>query len=351
MSKTIVLTGGGTCGHIMPNIALLPELRKHFDHIAYIGAQNSQEERIAKQNNLDFYDVRVVKFERNKIWKNFAVPMSLYRGVKEARQLLSTIKPSVIFAKGGYVSLPTALAAKKLNIPVITHESDLTFGLANKVIARNACKIITSHKETKRPNDKYVYIGNPIRRELLDGNKTKLIQKLGIRQNYPTILVFGGSLGAKAINSLTFECIDELTHKYNILHITGNIPDNGTMAIAGYYPIPFTNDISDYYATADLIISRAGASAITEISAVGKRVIYIPLPQGNSRGDQVDNAKKAEKQGAIVLEQSIANKDTFIAAIAKAFSLPPPPKTYSPDVPARIVDVLIKAAKSHTVAP
>lgn len=345
MSKKIILTGGGTCGHIMPNIALLPLLKQHFESISYIGESNSREEKLAKQHDLPFYYTDAIRLERKKFWKNIAIPYVLHNAEQQASTILQLLQPSVVFSKGGYVSIPTCLACKKLGIPLVIHESDATLGVANKYCAKWATKIITSHSTTPLIDERYIYLGNPIREELMSGNKRSLESKLRLDKKRKNILIVGGSLGATAINEVIFKCLPQLSIDYNILHITGNNSDNLPTS-NNYYPINYVDNIGDYYAAADIIISRAGASAITEIGALGKRAIYIPLPKGNSRGDQVDNALKiADGDRIQVIEQDKLACDTLCTAISSALSVDPPAPNYDRNTVKNIVNLLISLTK------
>lgn len=339
----IILTGGGTCGHIMPNIALLPYLEKHFDSIAYFGSEKSMEQKICLERDIPFYYTETIKLERRKIWRNLKIPYVLGSAINSAKHLLKILKPDVVFAKGGYVSLPTCFACRSLGIPYVIHESDSSLGVANKLLAPKAAKVILSVPIDGKPIDNYCVIGNPIRDELLHGSISGLPFKL--RLGKKNILVIGGSSGAVAINQTLDIALPELTRHYNVIHITGknNTPSS---ACAGYYPISFADNIGDYYTAADIIVSRAGANAITEINALGKRAVYIPLPKGNSRGDQEDNADLQLKNGrALVINQENLCADKLIGAIKDAELLPVPPSDYDPLVPHKIVDAILEAIK------
>lgn len=340
----IILTGGGTCGHIMPNIALLPELEKHFDSIAYFGADQSMEQSICLQHDIPFYYTKTIKLERRKIWRNAMIPYVLGSAVSSAKQLLKILKPNVVFSKGGYASLPTCLACKSMDIPYVIHESDSSLGVANRLASCGAARIILSSAiDQFKDNNRYVTIGNPIRDEIAKGNKNNLPHKLG---NKKTILVMGGSLGAVAINQALESALPQLLEEYNVLHLYGN-NNQPLLAQKGYYPTPFTDSIGDYYAAADIVISRAGANAISEINAVGKRAIYIPLPKGNSRGDQELNAMAQRNANrAIVINQEVLSGNKLINAIKNVNLLPAPKPTYGDNVNKRIVDVILSVARA-----
>lgn len=290
---TIVLTGGGTAGHIIPNLALLDELKKYFDNIHYIGGTGMEKELVAAEN-IPFHSTATVKFDRSNMLKNMQIPFMLTKGIFEAKRILSLLEPDVIFSKGGYVALPTCYAAKSLKIPIVIHESDYSMGLANKMVSGFAKKVLTSFSET--PNGEYV--GNPIRTGILRGDKNKVIPLLSLDLSKKTVLITGGSLGAEYINNIIYKGLDVLTKKYNIVHISGK---SGDFSITHkfYNQLKYTGNIADYYALADCVVCRAGANTLCEAAALGKHCIAIPLPKGNSRGDQLDNALSFEKRGMV----------------------------------------------------
>lgn len=334
----IVLCGGGTCGHIMPNIALLPYLKKNFDSICYIGSANSMEERIAKEYDIPFYTTTTIKLERKKVWLNAKIPFILHSGVSEAKDLLNILKPNVVFSKGGYASLPTCLAARALDIPYVIHESDTTLGVANRLSAVKANKILLTAPSNKYLGERYAVVGNPIRDEIVNGNRNKL--KIRLDNTKKTVLVVGGSLGAQAINETVEKAIPTITAEYNLIHIHGK---NYAPKYNGikYFPFEFVDNIGDYYDAADIIISRAGAGAIAEINAVGKRAIYIPLPKGNSRGDQEENAERQkELNRAIVLRQETLTPLKLENALKDIRMMPIPKPLYNRETPRKIVEII-----------
>ena len=343
MTVNIALLGGGTAGHIMPNLALCPELRKRFDRVIYIGTQNSMEERICKSKNIPYYSTKATKFHRRKIWKNLALPFTLLQGVNQARKILSEEDVSIVFSKGGYAALPTVIAAHLLGIPIVCHESDRTMGLANRVTAALSERVYTAFPKTYR---KAHTMPTPIRKEIFEGKKLPFFRD----KSKPTILFMGGSLGAQAINDALSQSYAELSHKYNILHIYGKsgIP----LHTPSYHAVPFTDHIEDFFATADLVVSRAGASTLGELSALGKRVLAIPLPKGESRGDQEENAAYYLKEGAIsVLTQDALSAKTLSAVIDDIISRRPPAPAYDRQTPARLAEELYDIARMKHVMP
>lgn len=288
-NKCIVLTGGGTAGHVMPNINLSSELSKHFTDIVYIGSNNGIENKLIKENTkYKFEPITTVKLNRGNPFKNFSIPFKLTRGKSEAKKLLKKYKPSIVFSKGGYVGLPVVMAAKELRIPIVCHESDISMGLANKLAKRYATKICTNFESTaKQYGKKCIHTGTPLKLSKL--SKAEAKQKLGISTNKPVLLVAGGSLGAKAINNFIFENIESLTKEYYIIHIVGK-GNKKEISNINYKQIEFTNDMWTIYKATDFALSRAGANTIVELLANKILTIFIPLPKAVSRGDQIQNA-------------------------------------------------------------
>lgn len=295
--KTIVLTGGGTAGHVTPNINLNSELKKHFDNIVYIGSKTGiEKELITKNTNYDFRQITTVKLNRNSIFKNLLIPFKLAEGKKQATKILKETNPSIVFSKGGYVALPVVLAAHKLNIPIVCHESDITLGLANKIASKYASKICTNFKITADKNDeKFVHTSSPIKLSKLTKSEAK--QKLNIKTTKPILLVTGGSLGAKVLNDFIFQNIAELSKTYYVIHVTGKNNLNKKIHFDCYKQIEFSNDMPTLMRACDYAISRAGANTIVELFANQILSIFVPLPKKISRGDQVENAKLLHKNG------------------------------------------------------
>ena len=315
--KTIVLTGGGTAGHIMPHLALLPELKKHFNKIEYIGSFEGMEKDIIKKEGIPYHCITTTKLVRSFTFKNFCIPFQLFKGIKEAKAHLKTIKPNIVFTKGGFVSVPVVIAAKKLHIPIVSHESDITLGLANKIIARYANIMCFSFERTvSELNKKAVFTGSPICAQIMSGNKQKIITEYGLNQEKPTLLFVGGSLGAKAINDVVFSSIKELLKSYNVIHITGKNNKNNKLSLKNYVQIEFTSHIEDLFACADCVISRAGSNVIFELLALQKPMLLIPLSKKQSRGDQILNANYFRKKGyAKVLEEENLTKKSLLQKI------------------------------------
>lgn len=312
--KKIILTGGGTAGHVTPNLALLPFLAPHFE-IHYIGSVGGMEKRLVEPyRNVIYHEIPCVKLVRSMTPKNLLIPFRLAKSVNAAKRLIAEIQPSVIFSKGGFVALPVCLAAGK--VPVILHESDLTPGLANKIAARKCTEFLTAF-DTGIKGAKCV--GAPLRQEIYRGDKAKALRECGFPVQKPCLLVTGGSLGAKAVNEAVLAALDALTAKFNVVHLTGRGNLSGTKT-PGYFEKEFAENMPDFFALADAVLSRGGANTLFELAALGLPSLIVPLPKGNSRGDQIDNARYFESHGAVrVLPQEELTPDSLVNAITEVY--------------------------------
>ncbi|HKL80092.1 MAG TPA: undecaprenyldiphospho-muramoylpentapeptide beta-N-acetylglucosaminyltransferase [Mobilitalea sp.] len=320
--KRIVLTGGGTAGHVTPCIALLPELKNEGYDIHYIGSQNGIEKKLIEEYSIPYYGISSGKLRRYFDPKNFSDPFKVMKGYFEARKILKKLKPEVIFSKGGFVSVPVVLAAKKYKIPVIIHESDMTPGLANKLAIPAARKVCANFPETLKylPPEKAVLTGTPIRTELFTGNKLQGLDFCGFTVNKPVLLIIGGSSGSRIINEVVRGMLPTLLRDYQIIHLCGkgNL-DNKLTKLTGYVQYEYIKkELNDLFAAADLIISRAGANAICELLALRKPNILIPLSLQSSRGDQILNAESFERQGySYVIKEEELSISSLLQAIGK----------------------------------
>ena len=311
--KKIVLTGGGTAGHVTPNIALLPGLQELGYEVHYIGSYEGIESRLIADFNIPYYGISTGKFRRYLDPKNFSDPFRVIKGYTEARRILKELKPDIVFSKGGYVSVPVVRAAASLKIPCIIHESDMTPGLANKLCIPVARKVCCNFPETMQylPKDKAVLTGSPIREELSKGNKIAALDLCGFDANIPVIMVIGGSLGAANVNKAVRDALPELLKDFQVVHICGKDKiDNMLLTTRGYKQFEYVKaELKDIFAMADVVISRAGANAICELLALQKPNILIPLMAG-SRGDQILNAKSFESQGysKVLMEDDITTQ-------------------------------------------
>lgn len=322
--KKIVLTGGGTAGHVTPNLALIPSLRKEEFDIHYIGSYNGIERRLIENAGIPYDGISSGKLRRYFDVKNFSDPLRVLKGYGQAKRLMKQYKPDIVFSKGGFVSVPVVLAAKHYKIPVIIHESDMTPGLANKICIPAAQKVCCNFPETLNylPKDKAVLSGSPIREELLTGDRLSGLQYAGLSANRPVILVIGGSLGSVTVNHAVRSILPKLLSQFQVIHICGkgNL-DESLIGTSGYVQYEYVDKpLRHLFAAADLIISRAGANSICEILALRKPNILIPLSSAASRGDQILNANSFAKQGfSTVLEEEVLTSDTLYQAVSETY--------------------------------
>lgn len=318
--KRIILTGGGTAGHVTPNMALVPKLIDEGYDISYIGSYDGMERKLIEDIGIPYYGISSGKLRRYFDLKNFTDPFRVIKGFFEAKNLLKKLKPHVVFSKGGFVTVPVVIAAKKLQIPVIIHESDMTPGLANKLSIPSASKVCCNFPETIHhlPEGKAVLTGSPIREELFQGSREEGLRLCEFDSQKPVLLIIGGSLGSVAINRAVRDHLDPLLEKYQIIHLCGrkNL-DSGLLNRKGYQQFEYVKkELKHYFACADVVISRAGANAICELLALRKPNILIPLGLDASRGDQILNAKSFEKQGySYVLQEENVTGDTLLNAV------------------------------------
>ncbi|MGN0136218.1 undecaprenyldiphospho-muramoylpentapeptide beta-N-acetylglucosaminyltransferase [Anaerotignum sp.] len=337
MSKKIVLTGGGTAGHVTPNLALLPYLRAEGYEIVYIGSENGIERSLIEAEGVTYYGIPTGKLRRYLSKENLSDMFKVVKGIYAAKKLLKKLKPDLVFSKGGFVAVPVVLGAKKNNIPVIIHESDITPGLANKIAMPSARVICSTFPETLQyvPKGKGVHTGTPIRKELFEGDRAKGLAACGFSGEKPVLLMMGGSLGAVKLNNCLREILPELTKTFDIIHLCGkgNL-DKSLLDRTDYKQFEYVSDgLNDLFAAADFIVSRAGSNSISEFLALKKPHLLIPLSARASRGDQILNAASFEKQGfARVLDEDemtpesmkreifalYENKDSYVAAMEKS---------------------------------
>lgn len=322
--KRIILTGGGTAGHVTPNIALIPKLKELGYDIQYIGSYEGIEKELIEPFGIPYHGISSGKLRRYFSVQNFTDPFRVIKGFGEARKLIKDLKPDVIFSKGGFVSVPVVLAGKKCKVPVIIHESDMTPGLANKIAIPSASKVCCNFPETLEnlPKGKAVLTGSPIRQELLSGNKIAAMDMCGFTADKPVILVIGGSLGSVIVNNAVREALPELLNHFQIIHLCGKgKTDESLKNTKGYCQFEYIkNELRDIFALADIVISRAGANAICELLALRKPNLLIPLSAKASRGDQILNARSFERQGfSLVIEEEELSKDSLLQAVQNLY--------------------------------
>jgi len=340
MTKKIVLTGGGTAGHVTANIALLPRLRTDGFEAYYIGSYDGIEKKMMEREGIPYTGISTGKLRRYFDLKNFSDPIRVLKGFGEAKKALKNIQPEIVFSKGGFVAVPVVWAAHSLHIPVVTHESDMTPGLANKLCLRAASRICCNFPETVKllPEKKAVLTGSPVREELFTGDKVRALDMCGFTANKPVIMVIGGSQGAASVNKAVRDALPALLKDFQVVHLCGKDKmDNLLLNTPGYKQFEYLKaELKDVFAMADLVISRAGANAICELLALGKPNILIPLPSSKSRGDQLLNARSFEAQGfSMVIDEDdltdtllvekvqelYCNRQSYISAMKQSHQL------------------------------
>ncbi len=320
--KTIVLTGGGTAGHVTPNLALIPELKKAGYNVIYIGTENGMERGLVEKTGVEYHYVSTGKLRRYMSKDNFTDMFKVVKGIGEAKKLIKRLKPDIVFSKGGFVAVPVVLGAKFNGVPVIAHESDMTPGLANKIAMPFAKKICTTFPETvKYIGKKGIHTGTPIRKELFDGDKEKGLKLCGFDNEKPVIMMMGGSLGSQKINKVLRAALTEITTGFQLVHICGKGNVDKSINIKGYKQFEYlSEELPHVIACADMVISRAGSNSISEFLALKKPALLIPLSAKASRGDQILNAQSFEKQGySLVLNEEDMTPESLLKAIKELY--------------------------------
>ena len=355
--KIIVLTGGGSAGHVTPNIALIPALKEAGYELHYIGSKDGIEKQlIGEQEGVTYHAISSGKFRRYFDLKNFTDPFRVNHGVSQAKRIIKQLRPEVVFSKGGFVSVPVVMAAKG-KCPVVCHESDYTPGLANKIAARYATTICVTFEDTLKYVDRSraVHTGTPIRSELFSGNRQKGLDFLGFSGNKPVIMVMGGSLGAEAVNNAVRSALPELTQRFDVVHLCGKGKLDESVSASdypGYRQFEYISaELPDLMAATDLAISRSGANSVFEFLALRIPAIFVPLTLEQSRGDQILNAEYCEKKGySAVIQQDAVTSESLLAKVDEVYdnrqsyvSAMENDKTL--DGTARVLEVILKAAK------
>jgi len=320
--KTIVFTGGGSAGHVTPNIAIMNELNQSEWNIHYVGSKKGIEKELISRMEIPYYGISSGKLRRYVDFENVVDVFRVLKGCLEARSILKKLKPNVVFSKGGFVSVPVIIAARTLHIPIFIHESDLTPGLANKISQRFASRIFTSFDEAVRyfPQSKTVAIGSPIRKEIFAGSAEKGRSFLGFTRSRPVLTIMGGSLGSRKINGVVRDTLKQLTKDYQVVHLCGkNNLDPALSDIKGYRQFEYVNEeLPDILAATDTVITRGGSNSIFEFLALQLPMIIIPLSLQQSRGDQILNAKSfVEKGYSLMLEEEDLTSSSLLTTLKK----------------------------------
>ena len=320
MTKKIVLTGGGTLGHVTPHLALIPHLQEAGYEIHYIGTEDGMEApKMRSVPGVTYHAVKSGKLRRYHSWQNFTDPFRVIAGAFQSARLMGKIKPDVVFSKGGFVAVPVVFGAWLHRIPVLCHESDLTPGLANKLCRPFAKRFATTFPECAEALGKKAEMtGTPLRPELFTGSREKGLALFGLEGKKPVLLMMGGSTGAQSVNQALREALPRVTESFEVAHVCGkgNL-DAALEGTPGYGQQEFLDaELPDALAAADLVLSRAGANALGEFQQLGRPMLLVPYPIGASRGDQILNAQSLEKRGLChVLMQEDMTADTLTKAL------------------------------------
>ncbi len=328
----IVFTGGGTGGHIFPGLAVIAELRAAgFNDIVWIGSSSGMDRAIVEREQVRFIGIPTGKLRRYFSFHNFLDIFRIFAGILVSFFQLLILRPVLVFSKGGFVSVPPCLAAFFLRIPVITHECDFSPGLATRINSRFASEIYVTYPETrsffsKAQSEKVIVTGNPVRPVFYHADAKRGLEFLGLTEtDLPVLLVLGGSLGSQQVNEFILGCLPDLTARFTVVHQTGEtdaLPLSPTPDAAQskrYLPYAFfRSEMPDVLSVASVIVARAGAGTVWECATLGKPMVLIPLEKGSSRGDQVENARFFEKNGAAVMLTGVdVTRDRLLSALER----------------------------------
>ncbi|AJH20142.1 MULTISPECIES: undecaprenyldiphospho-muramoylpentapeptide beta-N-acetylglucosaminyltransferase [Bacillus] len=321
MNKTILFTGGGTAGHVMINMVLIPKFIEKGWGVEYIGSQNGIEKLLVQ--NVKYNSISTGKLRRYWDWENFKDPFKIIKGCLQSYKLIKKIKPDVIFSAGGFVSVPVVVGAWLNSVPIVIREPDSTLGLANKIALPFATKLCTTFPHTGKnvSNEKKVYVGPIVREEIERGNVLRGRRYCEFQQDKPVLLIMGGSQGAKWINDMVRKSLDTLLLSFNIVHMCGKGKVDPSIGMEGYMQFEYIGEeLPHILNMASVVVSRAGSTAISELLFLKKPMLLIPLTNGSSRGDQVLNADYFSRQGyAEVLLQDRISTSTFTDVVNKLY--------------------------------
>ncbi len=319
--------GGGTAGHVNPNFAIAellhlnyPDLKLHF-----ITSNQSFEKSLFDPYNFDVSYISAGKLRRYFSWQNFIDPFKVIYGTLQSLQILRNRRPDLVFMKGGFVCVPVAVACKILRIPFIIHESDASLGLANKIVSFLTNQVWYSNPNFRSPKPHFLNVKIPVKPSLKSGKATEIPRFENLDTQKPVLLIIGGSSGSKAINDFIFKNLGQLSKIYNLIHITGQINSSQipSQTPTNYLQFDYLNDLKDVYATADLVISRAGAGSLAEFEFLGLKALLIPLPAAQSRGDQLLNAQDfVDSKLGLMLPQSQISLDKVLELLTQLASQP-----------------------------
>ncbi len=348
MKKHIIFTGGGTAGHVTPNMALIEALDKNHWNIDYIGSHEGVEKAMITAIDIPYHAIRCGKLRRYFSWKNIYDPLNVLIGIVQSYCLLKKIKPNVVFSKGGFVALPVVIAAWLNKTPVFAHESDMTPGLANRLsfpFVNQICVTFSAAKKHFKQQNKVNITGTPIREQLFKGDKARGLTLCGFNDEKPCLLIIGGSQGSTIINQCIRKSLANLCERFQVIHICGkgNI-DTTLLNKPGYMQFEYVNaELNDLFAAADMIVSRSGANSLYEILALSKPHVLIPLSMKASRGDQIQNARCFQEQGiSRVIKEEELSPVTLLAALDDV-------RTHSDDIINKMKQLNITSATQQII--
>lgn len=326
MNSRIVFTGGGTAGHVTPNIALIEALQQEGWHIDYIGSEEGVEKNMINALSIPYHVVKSGKLRRYFSWRNFFDPLNILVGIGQAFRKLRRLSPDVVFSKGGFVAFPVVVGAWLNGIPVLAHESDMSPGLANRLcfpFVNKICVTFAAAKNHFKHQNKVEITGTPIRQQLFEGDRERGLARCGFKNDSPCILVIGGSQGSNSINVCLRLTLEKLYPHFQVIHLCGkNKVDSSLTARPGYCQLDYADkELADLFAVSDVVVSRAGANSLYEILALAKPHVLIPLSQKVSRGDQVQNARYFQQQGisAVIAEEALT-PESLVAAVNEVYA-------------------------------
>ncbi len=318
----VLMVGGGSAGHVIPAIPVIAALKARGDSVAFVGTYSGLEAQLLADAGVDFYPISAGKLRRYFSWQNFTDLFRIARGCWQAFWLLGRVKPDVVFSKGGFVSFPVALASWLRRKPLVAHESDLTPGLANRLVLPFADALCVSFADTHPPAGvRMVHTGTPLRAAILEGNAAAGRSALDLAPDRPLLIVTGGSLGADALNAVVHDAAPQLVTRFHVLHVCG-AGKLSELELDGYEQREYVDaGWGDLMAAADLVVSRAGANALFELLALRKPNVLVPLSAKASRGDQLDNAAFAERSGySEVVHEEALDAETLLTAVDRVWA-------------------------------
>lgn len=347
----MLLSGGGTAGHVLPHTAVVEALRRELKQepleLLYVGSAHGIERTLVERWGWPYATIPVGKLRRYWDWRHITDPFKIVAGFFKSLWIVRRFRPEVMFSKGGYVSVPVMLAAWCWRVPIVLHDSDTRPSLTTRWMGRLAKTVCLAHPEaskrlSQRMQQKIVVTGLPLRSEIFEGDKARARTLTGLRGTTPVLLVMGGSLGAESLNKVVEQALPKLLETHQVIHLSGpgkQNPDLRKNPPKGYVTFEYLEEaLPDVYALADVVLTRGGANALAELEALGKSLIIVPLGTEASHGDQVENARRLESMNrAQVIPQDRCTTEVLM----KALKNPPKPQEARRDESTlKVVEVL-----------